>query len=676
VSRARVDTGRVRISAAGAFLGVGVLAIALHMAYAATDVGIYDGIGLASAGAILVAAFYYRPPNFAGWLLVGAGQLLFASGDLVYNNLQGSEFPGPADALYIAGYVVWIAGIVVLIRSEFRRLDLGSHIDAVVVGLAVAVSLWAVFIDERGLSGSGLARGVAWAYPVADLLIITLLIRMAFLPGRRTRSYWLLVAATIPLAIADAAYLIPSLNNAYSWHAWTDGCWLFSYVALGAAALHSSMGKMTESEPVADTASLPIRRLIVLGISVLAIPVAIVIEDAWRGHVDVAVIATVAAVIIFAFTWRTSLIVRDLYTMRDRLVDSERRFRMIFERAPIGISVGRNGVMSETNPALHRMLGYTAEEFARMHYTDVTHEDDRSLAVQLELDAGERDSFIIDKQYVRKDGEPVDTRVHVSLDLDDGFGMSLIEDVTEQRALEDQLLQAQKMEAVGKLAGGIAHDFNNLMTAVIGYSELLLRDELEDVRSEKLEAIRESAVRASDLTRQLLAFSRRQIMQTEEIDLRDVVRSMGGLLEQVIGEDIHLEQVLSPVPVIVRADRTQLEQVVMNLVVNGREAMPGGGTLTVAVDNEHDDAVLVVADNGAGMDAATKARIFEPFFTTKALAEASGLGLSTVHGIVGQSGGTIEVESSVGRGTVFTTRLPRVFGARLQDAEAQATLVD
>ena len=665
----------MKVSAAGAFLGVGVLAIALHMAYAATDVGVYDGIGLASAGAILLAAFYYRPPNFAGWLLVGAGQLLFAAGDLVYD-MYASGFPGPADVLYLSGYVVWIAGIVVIVRHEFPKLDLGSHIDAFVVMLAVGVSLWAVFLDQRGTSGTALAQLVAWAYPAADLIVITLLIRVAFLPGRRTRSYWLFVAAAVPLAVADAAYVNPALNNAFAWHDWTDAFWLFSYVALAAAALDPSMRRMTDGAADLDTAALPVRRLLILGLAVLTIPLAVLVEDAWRGHADVTVLASVGAVIIFAFTWRTSLLVRDLYAMRDRLVDSERKFRMIFERAPIGISVGRNGIMSETNPTLQRMLGYTAEEFADMHYTDVTHVDDRSLAVQLELDTGERDAFIVDKQYVRKDGQPVETRVHVSLDLDDGFGMSLIEDVTEQRALEDQLVQAQKMEAVGKLAGGIAHDFNNLMTAVIGYSELLLRDEVEHVRSEKLEAIRDSAVRASDLTRQLLAFSRRQIMQAEEIDLRDVVRSMGSLLEQVIGEDIRLEQVLSPDPVIVRADRTQLEQVVMNLAVNAREAMPSGGTLTVAVDNEGDDAVLVVADNGAGMDAATTARIFEPFFTTKALTEASGLGLSTVHGIVGQSGGTIEVESAVGRGTVFTTRLPRVVDAWLQDVEAPATLVD
>jgi PAS domain S-box-containing protein len=666
----------VRFSAAGAYLGVGALAIALHMVNAATDTGIYDGIGLASAGVILIAAFYYRPPNFLGWVLVGVSQLLFAAGDLVFN-IQGSGFPNAADAVYLAGYAVWIAGVVVIIRREFPRLDLGSHIDATVVGMAVGVSLWAVFIDERGASGTWLAVAVAWAYPIGDLLIITLLIRMAFLPGRRTRSYWLLVAATIPLAIADAGWVIPAVNSAYSWHSWTDACWLFSYVALGAAALHPSMRRMTSGKADVDTATLPIRRLLVLGLAVLTIPIAVVVEDATRGSVDVPVMATVGALIVVAFTWRTALIIRDLYAMRDRAVDSERKFRMIFERAPIGISVGRDGLMSETNPALHQMLGYTAEEFAQMHYTDVTYADDRALAVQLELDEGKRDSFSTEKQYVRKDGTAVETRVHVSLDLEDGVGMSLIEDVTEQRALEEQLLQAQKMEAVGKLAGGIAHDFNNLMTAVIGYSELLMRGfEPGDQRGEKLEAIRDSALRASDLTRQLLAFSRRQIMQTEEIDLRDIVTNMGGLLRQLIGADIQFEEVLGDEPVVVRADRTQLEQVVMNLAVNARDAMPDGGTLTVAVDNDGDGAVLTVTDSGFGMDAATQARIFEPFFTTKPLTEGSGLGLSTVHGIVGQSGGTIEVESGAGRGTTFTVRLPRSVAGLLPEGRPDATLVD
>jgi signal transduction histidine kinase len=318
------------------------------------------------------------------------------------------------------------------------------------------------------------------------------------------------------------------------------------------------------------------------------------------------------------------------------------------------------------------MLGYTAAELAQMHYTDVTDPDDRWNAMQHELDVGTRDAFAIDKRYVRKDGTVVETHVHVALDLEDGLGIGLIEDVTGRRELEEQLRQAQKMEAIGKLAGGIAHDFNNLMTAVIGYSDLLLRE----YSDEKIEAIRDSAERATNLTRQLLAFSRRQIMQTQEIDLRDVVEHMDSFLRRLIGEDVQLRTETDDRPVVVRADRTQLEQVVMNLAVNARDAMRDGGTLTLGVSTEGQTAILSVTDTGTGMDAELQERIFEPFFTTKSLAVSSGLGLSTVHGIVGQSGGTIEVESAPGRGARFTIRLPLLDGSALPEAGGHATLID
>jgi signal transduction histidine kinase len=217
------------------------------------------------------------------------------------------------------------------------------------------------------------------------------------------------------------------------------------------------------------------------------------------------------------------------------------------------------------------------------------------------------------------------------------------------------------------------------MTAVIGYSDLLLlqRTGAEDGSREKVEAIRDSAVRASDLTRQLLAFSRRQILQTQEIDLRDIVTRMDTLLARLIGEDIRLQTLTGSEPVVVRADRTQLEQVVMNLAVNARDAMPDGGLLTIAVISDGASAVLSVIDDGIGMDEETRGKIFEPFFTTKPLAEASGLGLSTVHGIVGQSGGTVQVESRPGRGTAFTIRLPAVrAGVVLPTEPRLATLVD
>jgi signal transduction histidine kinase len=231
------------------------------------------------------------------------------------------------------------------------------------------------------------------------------------------------------------------------------------------------------------------------------------------------------------------------------------------------------------------------------------------------------------------------------------------------------------MDSIGKLAGGIAHDFNNLMTAVMGYSDLLLLDSAGADR-DKVAAIRDSAVRASDLTRQLLAFSRRQILQTREIDLRDVVEKMDTLLRRVIGAEVRLQTLFGSEPVIVRADQTQLEQVVMNLAVNARDAMPGGGTLTIAVLTDGDTAVLSVMDDGVGMDRETQAQIFDPFFTTKPLAESSGLGLSTVHGIVGQSGGTLVVDSEPGLGATFTIRLPDARAPELPAAPAHATLID
>jgi two-component system, cell cycle sensor histidine kinase and response regulator CckA len=415
----------------------------------------------------------------------------------------------------------------------------------------------------------------------------------------------------------------------------------------------------------------------VLGLGVIAVPTAIIVEDlrGSRAHGlgdEVAMFLIVVCVVL-----RGGFLLRDLERVRSKAEHSERRFRMLFERAPIGISIGSNGMMSETNPALQKMLGYTSGEFARMHYTDVTHPDDQDFKQQVELDAGRRDAFAIDKRYRRVDGSYIEAHVNVALDLEDGLGISLVEEVTGRRELEDQLRQAQKMDSIGKLAGGIAHDFNNLMTAVIGYSDLLLQQSgVDDSGRDKVEAIRDSAVRASNLTRQLLAFSRRQILQTQDIDLRDVVRKMDALLKHLIGEDVRLQTIIGAEPVIVRADQTQLEQVVMNLAVNARDAMPEGGTLTVAVLTDGETAVLSVVDDGIGMDDETRAQIFEPFFTTKPLAEASGLGLSTVHGIVGQSGGTVQVESELGRGTTFTVRLPVARAAMLPGEPGRATLVD
>jgi two-component system cell cycle sensor histidine kinase/response regulator CckA len=332
-----------------------------------------------------------------------------------------------------------------------------------------------------------------------------------------------------------------------------------------------------------------------------------------------------------------------------------------------------------TNATARRNLGYSESELSRMTPADLQSEftSDAVVALLEPLRTGERDEFRIETYQRRKDGStyPVEVRLRMARSEQPQVFISVVRDISERQELENQLLQAQKMEAIGHLAGGIAHDFNNLLTTISGYGQLLAASlDPADDRHADVERILDASDRASRLTRQLLAFSRRQVLRPEVLDLNGIVQGIDALLHPFIGDTILLSLVLDPGIGSVRADRSQLEQVIMNLVTNARDAMPSGGRLTIETANVDLDsgyvashpsaqagphAMLAVSDTGVGMDAATMARLFEPFFTTKEPGKGTGLGLATTYGIVKQSGGNIWVYSEPGRGSTFKVYLPR-----------------
>jgi signal transduction histidine kinase/CheY-like chemotaxis protein len=293
----------------------------------------------------------------------------------------------------------------------------------------------------------------------------------------------------------------------------------------------------------------------------------------------------------------------------------------------------------------------------------------------------------LETRLKRKDGTVVDVVLSVAPLLDAEIRLTgviaVITDITERKRLELQLRQAQKIEAVGRLAGGIAHDFNNLLTVIIGRSEFILSSlETSDPTRLNVELIDATAERAATLTRQLLAFSRRQVLQPKVLALHEVVDNVVPMLRRLIGEDIEIHTAAGAALGRVRVDPAQIEQVIMNLALNARDAMPQGGLLMITTTTAELSeiqakrlgslqpgpcAILSVSDTGSGMDEETRLRVFEPFFTTKPLGKGTGLGLSVVHGIVEQHGGAISVESAPGRGTTFRIYLPRV-----DDVVAQA----
>ncbi len=365
----------------------------------------------------------------------------------------------------------------------------------------------------------------------------------------------------------------------------------------------------------------------------------------------------------------------------ERLEAGERIHLIVNNTSDVIFAFDLDGWITYVNPAIETISGYSATEMANQRFLSIVHPGDRARLsdVWQKLIGGQRcaeGEFRLETKDRRpkwcsgswgpihdERGRQIGVQGHLS-------------DITEQKTLQAQLFHSQKMEAIGRLAGGVAHDFNNLLTAIIGYSEISLADLKKGSPAyDRVEQVLRAGERAQSLTRQLLAFSRRQILLPAVLDLNTVVDNVNKLLRRLIGEDTELIVIFSPGLWLVKADPGQIEQVIVNLAVNARDAMPNGGKLVIQTANVRipesgdpahpglkpgDYVMFSVTDSGSGMDAATASRIFEPFFTTKEMGKGTGLGLSTVYGIVKQSGGEITVKTEVGNGAAFKIYLPRV----------------
>jgi two-component system cell cycle sensor histidine kinase/response regulator CckA len=389
-------------------------------------------------------------------------------------------------------------------------------------------------------------------------------------------------------------------------------------------------------------------------------------------------------------------IARDITARRvaeEKLQQSEARYRSLVHGAGYGIYRSNEaGDLLDVNPAFARMLGYdSAEEALALKATDL-YTDPAQRARLISEIGGSRTGRLenAEVEWRRKDGSTIFVRLSGRIVPPGDPGVSagasantdgsaeyevIVEDVSRRRVFEDQLRQAQKIEAVGQLAGGIAHNFNNLLMAVLGYTELLLLRHSDDADREDLEEVRKAAERGAVLTRQLLAFSRKHAPMPRDVDIARKVIELKGMMGGLVRENITLQSEAPPDPVVVRIDPAEFEEAVINLVVNARDAMPSGGTIRLAVDRVTASEMpgvpvepgryvrLRVEDTGAGMAPEVKAHLFEPFFTTKEQGKGIGLGLATVYGIVRQCRGAITVESEPGQGSTFALYFPEAGAA-------------
>ena len=616
---------------------------------------------------LVVALFVLAPKRWRLWVLLGV-----LPGELISDSLQGYPLHiafafGLTDLLESA-----LAGVIVLkIAGRRPRGDRQRDFYAILTAAAVAPSV-------GGLAGAGITA-VQWGLPFRPafllwwfgditgiFLIVSFAIALAAPSGPiwRLRSLSALVEAALVVAVTGAVFgvtdrpimflvLFPVVGIALR-----HGLRVTTFASL-AFAIFATFLTETGHGPFVPFDNGPLRVMLAQGFITLTAAIAFLIS------------ATMASQRLAEGKLARSLADAEAANVQ---------VRASFDGATIGMMlIGADSVVVAANLSAAAMFGCSPEDLVGTDVVDLIHPDDRALLLtgrgaRLAATAGHAE---LELRNVRKDGTVMIGRYTISPILaEDGsllHQLAEIEDVTELRRVEaelsqsraeqierdEQLRQAQKLETVGRLAGGVAHDFNNLLVGILGYNELALAKIDGGPGATEIRGALAAAKDAAALTAQLLAHSRRQVLDPQVFDLRDAVTEITDLLRRMIDAKVEITATLPEHAVLVKADRPQIGQVIMNLAVNASDAMPSGGRLTIALgaDTVRKVAVMTVSDDGAGMDAETASQIYEPFFTTKGDL-GNGLGLSTVHGIVAQSGGRISVDSTLGEGTTFTITLP------------------
>jgi PAS domain S-box-containing protein len=625
------------------------------------------------------------------------GLTFYAVGEIVYGIqiVTGwNPFPGPADVLTLcAGPCCW-AGMLDALRSRLSAVQRRQVLlDSAAFAVALLTLTLALYLPRRG-STSPLALIVLVAYPVG--LLTAGSFGMMLIPTLRlqhNRGVLIMVGSLFLMGLLWMRWNLLALDDRLEDGTLFNAIFSFGALALGVGAL------MWQIRPAVSVTwdrrfDATLRMLpLVMVICAAAAVILVTLSREVSALVQSLVVAGAVATSLLAIGRQHLLLVeRDRLLESERhLLEAERRFRTLFESAMDSLVLLDGPRFLEGNPSTHRLFrvgngqlsSLTPAALSPERQPDGTGSADGFAERLRAAEQGEGQFF--EWRFQRLDGSDFDAEVSLNL-LESGahpLVYGTIHDISErrraeavQRRLEADLHQALRLEAIGRLAGGVAHDFNNILTVILGAADMVLQEaDTEWPGRADLQDIRRAGQRAADLTSQLLAFSRKQVVAPIPLNLNRLIRDAVSMLERLIGDQVTLRFHPAPIVGVVRVDPTQVEQILINLAVNARDAMPGGGVFTIETGDVELDAVSVrsepglapgpfvrlrLSDNGTGMDAETRARLFEPFFTTKELGKGTGLGLSTIHGIVRQSGGLVQVESLPGIGTTFLIYLPRI----------------